>query len=90
MSPIFIETIVTAVIGLAVLVLTSLFPALKDQFDTIAPAVVTIVLFIISTILGNQLVKVWSETSIRRAEIQSETTIKIAQFAAQSLPHSHG
>lgn len=92
MSPISIELIVTSAIGFAVLILSAIFPALKDQFETIAPAVVAIVMFIIASILGNQVIKVLSEASIRRAEIQSETTIKVAsaQAAAQSVSHSHG
>ena len=82
MSPISIELIVTSAIGFAVLILSAIFPALKDQFETIAPAVVAIVMFIIASILGNQVIKVLTEASIRRAEIQAEVSVKVAQVSA--------
>jgi hypothetical protein len=66
----FSESIITAAVGLAVLILSALFPALRSQFEVIAPSVVVIVLAIVAALFGDSLSKTAAQTRIEIARIE--------------------
>jgi glycerol uptake facilitator-like aquaporin len=82
MRQLFDERFVSMLVGLIVLALSAYFPALAEQFEFIAPAVVAIILWFVGSATAERINHARTTAQLKIVEIESAALVERAKFQA--------
>ncbi len=72
----------SAIVGIVVLVLSSIIPELEQHLNIIAPSVVTIILILVGGYAGEDIAQAWRQT---RTDVQTHVNVTAPSSAAQGI-----